>query len=38
MVAANGTSKLASDYGAWIMRQLGCFNTVKVTQGCDIES
>lgn len=36
IISANGSSKIAADYGAYIMKQLKCFNTVKVFSGYDI--
>jgi hypothetical protein len=36
MMAANGTSKIAAEYGAWMMKRLGCFNTIKVSEGSEI--
>lgn len=38
VIVANGNSKIASDYGAFIMKSLKTFNTVKVFDGYDIKS
>ena len=35
VIAANGTSFIAAEYGAMIMRHLGCFNSIKVLEGAD---
>lgn len=37
VIAANGSSKIAADYGAHIMRQLMTFNTVRVFDGHEIK-
>jgi hypothetical protein len=37
VIAANGSSKLAAEYGAYVMRALECFNTVRVFDGHDIK-
>lgn len=37
MIAANGSSKIAAEYGAYILKQLKCFNTVKVLDGHEIQ-
>ncbi|CDW73732.1 glucosamine--fructose-6-phosphate aminotransferase [Stylonychia lemnae] len=37
IIAANGSSKLAADYGAHIMKTLQIFNTVRVFDGHDIK-
>jgi hypothetical protein len=37
VIAANGSSKIAADYGAYIMRQLKTFNTVRVFDGHEIK-
>ncbi len=37
IIAANGSSKIAADYGAYIMKTLGCFNTVRVFDGHDVQ-
>lgn len=38
IVAARGTSKIAADYGAFILKYLQVFNTVKVTEGHEIQN
>ena len=38
IVAASGTSKIAADYGAFILKNLQVFNTVKVIDGHEIEN
>lgn len=37
IIAANGSSKIAAEYGAFIMKELKCFNTVKVFDGYEIK-
>ena len=37
VVAANGSSKIAADYGAYLMKELKIFNTVKVFDGHEIK-
>jgi fructoselysine-6-P-deglycase FrlB-like protein len=34
---ALGSSRIAADYGSYIMKQLKCFNTIKVFDGNDIK-
>ena len=36
IIAANGPSKLAADYAAYIMRYLNVFNTVKVIEASEL--
>ena len=36
VVAALGPSLIAAEYGAYVMRHLQCFNTVKVLNGHEI--
>jgi hypothetical protein len=36
IVAARGTSKIAADYGAFILKYLQVFNTIKVMEGHEI--
>ena len=37
-MAARGTSKIAADYGAFILKNLQVFNTVKVMEGHEIQN
>lgn len=37
MIGALGSSKIAAEYGCYIMKQLKCFNTVKVFDGHDLK-
>ena len=36
IISAKGTSKIAAEYGSYIMKQLRCFNTVKVFDANEI--
>ena len=36
-IAANGSSLIAAEYGAMIMRSLGIFNSIKVLNGADMQ-
>jgi glucosamine 6-phosphate synthetase-like amidotransferase/phosphosugar isomerase protein len=36
IIAANGASKIAAEYGSLIMKELNCFNTVRVFDGYDL--
>lgn len=38
IVAARGSSKIAADYGAFILKHLQVFNTVKVLEGHEIQN
>lgn len=38
IICALGSSKIAAEYGAHILKTLKCFNTVKVFDGHDIKS
>lgn len=37
IIAANGSSKIAADYGAYVMRELKVFNTVRVFDGFELK-
>lgn len=37
IIAANGTSQIAAEYGAFILKHLQIFNTVKVHEALDID-
>jgi fructoselysine-6-P-deglycase FrlB-like protein len=37
IIAGNGSSKIAGDYGAYLMKELKCFNTVRVMDGHEIK-
>ena len=37
MIVANGSSKIAADYGAYLMKELKIFNTVRVFDGYEIK-
>jgi hypothetical protein len=37
IISALGSSRIAADYGTYIMKQLRCFNTVKVFDGTDVK-
>ncbi len=37
IIAANGTSQIAADYGVFILKHLQIFNTVKVHEALDID-
>ena len=37
IINATGSSRIAAEYGAYIMKQLHCFNTVKVFDSYDIK-
>jgi hypothetical protein len=36
IIGANGSSKIAAEYGSYIMKQLNCFNTIRVLEGHEI--
>jgi glucosamine 6-phosphate synthetase-like amidotransferase/phosphosugar isomerase protein len=36
IIAANGSSKIAAEYGSLLMKELNCFNTVRVFDGHDL--
>jgi hypothetical protein len=37
IIVANGSSRIAAEYGAYLMKTLQCFNTVKVFEGYDLK-
>lgn len=37
IIAANGSSKIAGEYGAYLMKELKIFNTIKVFDGYEIK-
>lgn len=37
IIGANGSSKIAADYGAYLMKELKIFNTVRVFDGHELK-
>ena len=37
MIAANGPNLIAAQYGAFLMKHLNVFNTIKVVSGDDVK-